>query len=99
LWTFACGLKTIASKYNSCSKHQECVGAAIVGKCSGAGSCPPFYVNQKFKSSFEAEAQREIDRYCDGGTCSASALCGLIEVEPYCAEGHCTWIKVFDTLP
>ncbi len=99
--TLACALRTIESKYNACSKHQDCVMAAFAAKCSGAGSCPPYFINQQSKTLFEAEAQKEIDRYCERATCSASGSgsCGLIEVEPYCASGHCTWIKVFAPTP
>jgi len=100
MWTLACGLRTIASKYNACSKHEECVAAVFDGKCSGAGTCPPFYVNQQFKSAFEAEVQYEIDRYCESGTCSAASLCPeLISVEAYCASRHCTWSTVIRAPP
>ncbi len=37
----ACALNTIASKYNPCSKHEDCVAANLGAKCSGPDSCPP----------------------------------------------------------
>src|SRR5262245_18036908 len=37
MWTLACGLRTIASKYTACSKHDQCVAADLDGKCSAAG--------------------------------------------------------------
>jgi hypothetical protein len=95
----ACALRTIASKYNTCSKHAECLEATLGAKCSGAGTCPPYFVNRQSKAAFESEAQHEIDRYCERGTCSASGLCGIIEMEAYCASGHCTWINVFGPVP
>lgn len=94
--TLACALKTIVDKYNSCSKHVDCVAAVFQAKCSGAGVCPPIYVNRQLKASFEPEAQREIDRYCRTATCHASGPCGVIgTMEAYCASSRCTWIRVF----
>lgn len=92
--TLACALRTIAGKYNACAKHEDCLAAALEAKCSGAGFCPPYFVNRQFKAAFEAEAQREVGRYCAQGSCSASGFCGVIgTMEPYCAGVHCTWIK------
>jgi hypothetical protein len=92
--TLACALRTIAGKYNACAKHEDCLAAAMETKCSGAGFCPPYFVNRQFKVAFEAEAQREVDRYCERATCSASGFCSVIgTMEPYCAGGHCTWIR------
>src|SRR5258708_33232286 len=62
--TLACALKTIVAKYNACTKHDDCAAAAFEAKRSGAGAGPPSYVNRQLKTSFEAEAQREIDKYC-----------------------------------
>jgi hypothetical protein len=93
--TLACALRAIEAKYNACSKHADCVEAAFDNKCSGAGTCPPYYIHQQFKADFEAEAQREIDRYCQQASCSTSGLCGIVgPLEAYCASGHCTWIRV-----
>jgi hypothetical protein len=92
--TLACALRTIAGKYNACVKHEDCLAAALEAKCSGAGFCPPYFVNRKLKAVFEAEAQHEIDRYCERGPCSPSGFCGVIgTMEAYCAARHCTWIK------
>jgi len=93
--TLACALKTIVAKYNACTKHDDCVAAAFEAKCSGAGACPPFYVNRQLKAGFEAEAQREIDKYCATARCRAGGPCGIIEMQPYCADAHCSWIRVF----
>ncbi len=93
LKTLVCALRTIASKYDRCAQHADCVQATVVPKCSGAGNCPPYFVNGKSKVSFEADAQREIDRYCSGGDCSYSDPCGWLGLlEPYCASEHCTYI-------
>jgi hypothetical protein len=97
--TLACALKTIVTKYNACSKHEDCVAAAFEAKCSGAGACPPFYVNRQLKGGFEAEAQQEIDKYCATATCKGGAPCGIIQMEPYCANAHCTWIRTFSGGP
>ena len=97
--TLACALKTIVTKYNTCNKHEDCVATNFNAKCSGAGGCPPFYVNRQMKADFEAEAQREIDRYCENPTCKAGAPCGIIEFEAYCASSRCTWIRVFSGGP
>lgn len=96
LLTLACALRTIASKYNTCAKHEDCVEAALDPKCSGAGTCPPYFVNRESKQSFETDAQREIDRYCRSGDCSYSGLCGSFgPVEAYCAQAHCTFNRLF----
>ncbi len=94
--TLACALKAIIAKYNSCSMHEDCVAAVFKAKCSGAGACPPFYVNRQLKAGFEAEAQREIDRYCETARCRAGGPCGVIgTMEAYCADSRCTLIRVF----
>ena len=97
--TLACALGAVASKYNPCSKHEDCVAAAFEAKCSGAGACPPFYVNRQLQGGFEAEAQQEIDKYCATATCKGGAPCGIIQMEPYCANAHCTWIRTFSGGP
>lgn len=74
--TLACALRTIAGKYNACAKHEDCLAAALEAKCSGAGFCPPYFVNRQLKAVFEAEAQHEIDRYCERGPCSLRLLRG-----------------------
>jgi hypothetical protein len=94
--TLACALEAVASKYNTCSKHEDCVAAQLDPKCSLSGSCPPLYVNREMKAGFEAEAQREVDRYCENATCKSSGLCGLTRFEARCANSHCTWQKGFD---
>lgn len=93
--TLACALKTIASRHNACSKHEDCVAANVAAKCSDAGSCPPLYVNREMKAAFETEAQREIDRYCENPTCKSSGLCGITKFEAHCANSRCTWIRAF----
>lgn len=98
LLTLACALRTIASKYNNCTKHEDCVQAAFDPKCSGAGTCPPYFVNGQLKQSFEEDAQREINSYCQTGDCTYSGLCGSFGVtplQPYCASSHCTYIRVW----
>jgi hypothetical protein len=92
--TLACALKTIASGYSACSKSEDCVAASVYGKCSDAGSCPPLYVNREMKAAFEAQAQREIDRYCENPTCKSSGLCGITKFEASCADSRCTWRQV-----
>jgi hypothetical protein len=94
--TLACALRTIVAKYNACSKHEDCVTASFNTRCSGAGFCPPYITNQQSKAGFEAEAQGEIDRYCERANCTAWAytFCALLQVEPYCASKRCTWIRV-----
>jgi hypothetical protein len=87
----ACALNTIASKFNPCSKHEDCVAANLDAKCSDAGSCPPLYVNREMKAGFEAEAQREIDRYCENATCKSSEPCWVTKFEARCANSRCTW--------
>jgi len=89
--TLACAMETIASRYNQCSKREDCVAAHVVPKCSDAGSCPPLYVNREMKAAFEAEAQREIDKYCDTPSCKSSGLCGITRFEANCADSRCTW--------
>jgi hypothetical protein len=93
--TLACALKTIVAKYNACSKTDDCVAATFDAKCSGAGACPPFYVNRQLQAGFVAEAQPEINKYCATARCRAGGPCRIIEMQPYCADGHCTWIRVF----
>ena len=87
----ACALNTIASKYNPCSKHEDCFAANLDAKCSGAGSCPPLYVNREMKAGFEAEAQREIDSYCENSTCRSSWPCFITKFEARCANSRCIW--------
>ena len=89
--TLACALETIASRYNACIKHEDCVAATVDAKCSDSGSCPPLYVNHEMKAAFEAEAQREIDRYCESPNCKSSGLCGISKFEAQCADSRCTW--------
>ena len=90
----ACALKTIASKFNPCSKREDCVAANLNAKCSDAGSCPPLYVNYEMKGGFEAEAQREIDRYCENATCKTSELCFITKFEARCASSRCIWTSL-----
>jgi len=97
--TLACALKTILTKYDACSYHQDCVAAEFNAKCSGAGGCPPFYVNREMKAAFEAAAQREIDRYCENPTCKGGGPCGIIEFQGYCSRSRCTWIRVYSGGP
>ena len=56
------------SKYNPCSKHEDCVATSLDAKCSGAGSCPPLYVNREMKAGFgplrELTLHLEIVRSC-----------------------------------
>jgi len=89
--TLACALKTIASGYSRCSKHEDCVASNVDAKCSDAGSCPPLYVNREMKAAFEAEAQREIDRYCENSTCKSGGPCLITWFGARCANSHCTW--------
>ena len=89
--TLACALRTIASGYNACSKREDCVAANVVPKCSDAGSCPPLYINREMKAAFEAEAQREIDKYCETPSCKSNGLCGITRFEANCADSRCTW--------
>ncbi len=94
LGTLTCALRTIVRKHNACSQHDDCVEASIEPKCSGAGTCPPYFVNRQAKTAFEGEAQGEIERYCQTATCSLPGLCPVPgTVQGYCASGHCTWIK------
>jgi len=90
----ACALETIASKFNPCSKHENCVAANLEAKCSDAGSCPPLYVNREMKGGFEAEAQREINRYCENATCKSSDLCWVTKFEARWANSRCTWTSL-----
>jgi hypothetical protein len=87
----ACALQTIVSRYNACSKHEDCLASKLDAKCSNAGSCPPLYVNREMKSAFEAEAQTEVDRYCENATCKSSGLCFITKFEPRCVDLRCTW--------
>src|SRR5262249_9901605 len=89
--TLGCALETVASGYNACSKHEDCVAANLDGKCSDAGRCPPLYVNREMKAGFEAEAQREINRYCEEPTCKSDGLCFITRFEARCENSHCTW--------
>ena len=89
--TLACALKAVASRSNACSKHEDCVAARLDPKCSQAGTCPPLYVNREMKGGFEAEAQREVDRYCENPTCKSSELCFVTKFGARCANSRCTW--------
>lgn len=87
----ACALNAIASKFNPCSRHEDCVAANLDAKCSDAGSCPPLYVSHEMKAGFEADAQREIDRYCENAICKSSQLCWVTKFEARCVNSRCTW--------
>ena len=87
----ACALQTIASRYNACSRHEDCVPADLNARCSDAGSCPPLYVNRASKAAFEAEAQKEIDRYCGAPACRSSGLCFVTRFAARCASSRCTF--------
>jgi len=89
--TLACALTTIASRYNACSKREDCVAANVDAKCSDSGRCPPLYVNREMKAAFEVEAQREIDKYCENPSCKSSGLCGITSFEAQCADSRCIW--------
>src|SRR5262249_61222160 len=45
--TLACALQIVASRYNACSKREDCVAANVDAKCSDSGSCPPLSVNRE----------------------------------------------------
>jgi len=94
--TLACALEAIASRYYACSKHEDCVASKLDPKCSEAGSCPPLFVNREMKAGFEAEAQREVDRYCENSNCKSSGLCLVTKFEARCASSHCTWRTAID---
>ena len=92
--TLSCALKAIATKYKACSQHDDCVEAAIQPMCSGQGTCPPFFVNRQSKAAFEAEAQGEINRYCESARCSLPGLCPVVgSVHGYCTSKGCTWMS------
>lgn len=85
---FACALDTIERRHASCQAASDCV-LVSPPNCFGHWVCRPAAVNDAGLASFLAEANLEIDRYCDGGLCRGAPSCVFSYVSADCLNGTC----------
>jgi hypothetical protein len=92
LLTVYCALEVIRVEHASCTSDSDCTRVDLVNRCIGWGVCRPSFVGSDAGSTFQSEAQAEIDRYCHTGTCMESPSC-VHDANDYigrCLGGQCT---------
>lgn len=85
---FNCALEQIEAKHGGCQSDTDCV-AVDFDTCQGNYTCTPAVVSDA--GAFLAEANIELDRYCDGGPCRSFATCanGRNDYQPRCIQNRC----------
>lgn len=74
-----------------CLEDEECELVQLRPRCFSV--CGPFVVNADEVENFRAEAQWQIDVYCNAGDCSEVTECPRVEAIPVCKAGRCGWVE------
>lgn len=85
---FHCALDSIERRHRACQSAADCV-LVSPENCLGHWVCRPAAVNDAGVSSFLAEANAEISRYCDGALCRGGPSCAFTYVSADCVSGQC----------
>lgn len=90
LKTVYCALETLRAEHARCEQDSDCVAAAVAGRCTGYGECPPAMVNAAGRADFQTKAAAEVERYCGASPiCASIGSCAYPSFVPRCRQGSC----------